>query len=157
MEVNKFNPNKLKQARIFRGLTISDLANAIDTTKQAISQYEQGKITPKTEALFKIINTLNFPRDFFYTNNNTAGYNSYTFFRSKANVSKKVLKAQEQMIEFLFTCQQFLEQYIEFPKLNIPETPVKECWDKEAIESLAESVRLRWGLDGEPIHNVIFE
>lgn len=33
-----FNPNRLKQARIF-----SNLADAIDTTKQAISQYSKGK------------------------------------------------------------------------------------------------------------------
>lgn len=157
MEVNNFSPNKLKQARIFRGLTISDLAIETGTTKQAISQYEQGKITPRTEAIFKIINTLNFPRAFFYTNDHIAGYNSYTFFRSKANVSKKLLKSHEQVIDFLFNCQQFLEQYIDFPILNIPDIPVKEYWEKETIENLAESVRHQWGIDGKPIQNIIFE
>ncbi|GGJ98911.1 transcriptional regulator [Lentibacillus kapialis] len=157
MEVNQFNPSKLKQARIFRGLTISELAHSTNITKQAISQYEQGKITPRVETMFKLVNKLYFPREFFYSFDKDTGYNSYTFFRSKVNINKKQLNAHVQVVDFLFNGQQFLEQYIEFPKLNIPDVPIKESWEKEEIEELAKNVRGLWGIDGEPIHNLIFE
>ncbi|MFD1363651.1 helix-turn-helix domain-containing protein [Lentibacillus salinarum] len=157
MEVNQFNPRKLKQARIFRGLTISELAQSTNITKQAISQYEQGKITPRVETMFKLVNKLNFPREFFYSYDTTTGYSSYTFFRSKVNVSKKRLNAQEQVVNFLFNGQQFLEQYIEFPMLNIPDVPIKDFWEKDEIEDLADNVRNMWGIGDDPIHNLIFE
>src|SRR5699024_2570695 len=85
------------------------------------------------------------------------GFNSYTFFRSKVNVSKKRLNAQEQVVDFLFNGQQFLEHYIEFPKLNIPDVLIKDSWEKDDIEDLAQNVRNIWGIGDEPIHNLIFE
>ena len=60
-----FNGERLKKARIYRNMTISELAEKIDVTKQAVSQYEKGVISPKPEVLFKLISTLDFPMDFF--------------------------------------------------------------------------------------------
>lgn len=60
-----FNPRRLKEARLIRGLTIRELAEKIGVTKQAISQYELGEHIPKSETMMAIINTLQFPKNFF--------------------------------------------------------------------------------------------
>lgn len=44
MEVKAgFNGARLKAARLYRGLTIADVASMSDVSKQAISQFENGK------------------------------------------------------------------------------------------------------------------
>lgn len=40
----QINPQRIKAARTFSGLTIAELAEKIGVSRQAISQYEQGKI-----------------------------------------------------------------------------------------------------------------
>lgn len=50
-----------------------------------------------------------------------------------------------------------MEQYIDFPGLNIPDVPVKDYWEKRAIENLAQKVRDKWDIGGKPIVNIIFE
>ncbi|WP_205628910.1 helix-turn-helix domain-containing protein, partial [Acinetobacter baumannii] len=44
--LNRFNPNRLKFARLYEGMTTSELANHIGVSKQMISQYENGKSAP---------------------------------------------------------------------------------------------------------------
>ena len=46
MNQQKFNGNRLKTARQYRGKSLSDLAKDVEVTKQAISQYENGECMP---------------------------------------------------------------------------------------------------------------
>ena len=50
---------KIKEAREKAGLTQSQLAEAVGTTSQNISQYERGLRKPKYETLLKIAKALN--------------------------------------------------------------------------------------------------
>ena len=50
-----FNGKRLKAARLYRGLTISEVAKMSDVSKQAISQFENSKAEPKLETLMKIM------------------------------------------------------------------------------------------------------
>ena len=63
-----FNGKRLKAARLYRGLTISEVAKMSDVSKQAISQFENSKAEPKLETLMKIMQILKFPREYFYEN-----------------------------------------------------------------------------------------
>ena len=42
--MKSFNGNRLKLARQYRGLTVEELSQKINVSKQTISQYETGKI-----------------------------------------------------------------------------------------------------------------
>ena len=44
--VKIFNGQRLRQARLYNGLSINDLAEILGVTKQAISQYETQNVTP---------------------------------------------------------------------------------------------------------------
>ena len=56
---------RLKEGRILRGLSQSELATNLGVTKQAISQYENGIIVPKSDILSRIINELDMPISYF--------------------------------------------------------------------------------------------
>ena len=47
--VKNFNGQRLRQARLYNGLSINDLAEILSVTKQAISQYETHNVTPEFE------------------------------------------------------------------------------------------------------------
>ena len=62
----KFNGERLKSARLYNGLTIADVAEKTGISKQAVSQFENGKTEPKNETLFSLSKYLGFPREYFF-------------------------------------------------------------------------------------------
>ena len=82
MNSQKFNGNRLKDARIFRGKSISSLSEECQITKQTLSQYENGSIKPEPNKLFTLSCALNFPIDYFYTEDAYSIEVGTTYFRS---------------------------------------------------------------------------
>lgn len=67
-------PKKLKKLRTSYNLTQSDLASILHTTKQAISSYESGKVTPSLIALIRISEYFNISLDSLVFDNDTSSY-----------------------------------------------------------------------------------
>lgn len=147
----KFNGFRLKSARKYRGLTITDLANEINVTKQSISQFENGQITPLFETLVKIINVLNFPRDYFYEDDEIDIRMGNTYFRALSKMSKKEEGIQKEKTKILGKLFSFFNEYIEFPVLNLPEFD-----EGLSVEEKAMKLREFWGLGEEPIIDIIY-
>ncbi len=82
MKSNEFNGRRFKEARIYRGLTIRELAEKIDVTHQMISLYENNKSMPSAENLIRIENALGFPRNYFYQPDTNSILEGSTFFSS---------------------------------------------------------------------------
>ena len=78
---SSFNGQRLKIARLYRNLSISDLADKIGIKKQSISQFETGLTKPKVETELLLIRELQFPRSFFYQNFETTEVNKTFFIR----------------------------------------------------------------------------
>lgn len=152
-------PIRLTEARKARGYTMTELAKAIDVTRQAISQYESGQ-NPSGEVLAKIIDVLNFPISFFTEPNNTLREHSApVFFRSYAAATKKVRGMGEIRLHWLQRIRLFLEQYFDLPQVNFPNIPELETtdfeqFDTDLIEYVAEYVRRFWGLGDGPISDL---
>lgn len=56
-------PKKIKQLRLSNNLTQSELADILETTKQAISSYESGKAKPSLHSLIKLSEHFNISLD----------------------------------------------------------------------------------------------
>lgn len=56
-------PEKLKKLRLSNNLTQSQLAEILETTKQAISAYESGKVAPSLNSLIKLSENFNISLD----------------------------------------------------------------------------------------------
>lgn len=57
---------RLKRARLLRGLTMQELGDKVGITKQAISKFEKGKIIPSGKTMVKIAEVLNLTLDYFF-------------------------------------------------------------------------------------------
>ncbi len=60
-----FTPARLTLAREMAGLDLTELADRIDATPSAVSQFESGKARPKTETLLRMALALAAPPTFF--------------------------------------------------------------------------------------------
>ncbi|PWK15028.1 helix-turn-helix domain-containing protein [Tumebacillus permanentifrigoris] len=147
-----FNGSRLKQARTFRGMTIAELAEETSVTKQAISNYENGKANPSLETLLRLISALGFPRDYFYEEDIQEIKAGTTFFRALLTTNKKDRLSQEEKTKVLSKIYYVLDKYIKFPKLSVPVITHETTPD---IESIALQVREHWNLGTEPISNMV--
>ncbi|MBR9648723.1 helix-turn-helix domain-containing protein [Clostridium tyrobutyricum] len=147
----KFNGERLKSARKYRGKTIKDLAEEIGVSKQAISQFENGKSAPLFETLIKIIDKLKFPRDYFYEKDDINIELGNTYFRALSKMTKKEESIQKEKTKFIGKIFNFLDEYIEFPKLNLPDFE-----SDMRIEDMSIKLREYWGLGQEPIKDIVY-
>lgn len=146
-----FNGNRLKEARNFCRLSITELASQIGVTKQMISKYETGKSEPSSETMFKIIQSLKFPNSFFVTGDSKITIsNNETFFRSRFTATQKQKSPTETIKNVAYMYRDFLEDYIDFP------TTKKIKLDEGVDAELAsELLRSDWALDQLPIYNMV--
>ncbi len=147
-----FNGDRLRIARLYRNMTISDLDEKISVTKQAISQYEKGIITPKPEVLFQLVSVLGFPLAFFTEDDNRITKIENTFFRALLSAKTLDLNTQEVKTEIIVRLYNFLNGYLNFPKLNLPNIDYSKVLD---IEEVALMLRGFWGLNNDPIVNMV--
>ncbi|WP_132995802.1 helix-turn-helix domain-containing protein [Sporanaerobacter acetigenes] len=151
LKSKKFNGTRLKSARIYRGMTITELANYIGVTKQSISQFENNQISPQFDTLMKMIKILEFPREYFYEEDKIEVSLGNTYFRALSKMSKKEENMQKEKTKLLGKIFSFLNEYIEFPSLNLPEFD-----ENLSVEDKALKLREYWGLGEEPILDMIY-
>lgn len=148
--MNSFNPLRLNEARLYRKMTIEDLANDINTSKQAISQFENRKCEPDFDTLKKISKSLDFPLRFFKEKIEDSILIGNTYFRAPFSSNKKDMNSQRIKAKYVAFIQSCLSEYVDFPTLNLPR--IKEFGD---IERIANQTRDYWGLGREPIPDMV--
>ena len=150
--MKSFNGNRLKTARQYRGLTVEELAQKINVSKQAVSQYETGRIEDVPfQRIFSISSVLNFPYRYFAQDDIPSLKTGATYFRSLMKTSKKYRLAQEIKMEHIAVIYSYLSEYVDFPSLNIPSLEEKAYTPTEA----AKALRDYWGLGDKPIENLM--
>lgn len=155
--------SKIKQARLYRGLSQSELADKLGVTKQAISKYEVGKSQLSAEIIALLPKMLGFPISFFMQKN-IQQYNmsqSIIYFRTKS-ISKRTKEHLATKIQILDeNIMGFYKKYIDFPEVNIPDLNEylgkNNCnYNREVIRNVARKVRERWQLGTQPITNLAY-
>jgi len=150
---NNFVPERLREARMARGLTITELAKKIGVTRQAVSQYELGHRTPNGEIIRKIYDILEFPYA-FYTNPVKTDINNNVLYRSLVNTKRQIRDMMDIRFKWLKKIYLYLENYIEFPEVNLPNIDQEDNYSEQKIENLAKELRDFWGIGLGPIKNL---
>lgn len=146
-----FNGERLKKARVYKGLTVAELAEKIDCQRQTISMYENGKSKPiDNQVIQKLSIVLGFPVKFFMEKDLDLSLGS-TYFRALLTTNKKYRTEQILKMEFVSKIFSFLNDYVQFPTLELPN--LTGCSPEEAASILRE----HWGLGKKPIENIIYE
>jgi len=148
--MNKFNGDRLKNARLYRSLTVEELAENIGVSKQMVSQYEVEKTLPSFEKLLSIADSLGFPYNYFLQPDNFKITTGSTYFRSLLKTHKKYRVSQTIKMEHLARIYSILKEYIEFPMLNLP------ALDEHITpKGAAQKLRSFWDLGKRPISDII--
>ena len=153
---NKIVPSKVKEARTARGLSLAELSRMIGVSSQAISQYEQGKITPSPNILMKLVDELEFPIGFFCDDMSIEDYEeNIVYFRSHKNITNKLKEACKVKIKWIEQTYRIIKDYFELPMLDLVEFDIDsiEDIDENMIEELAYKLRQHWNLSQAPIKN----
>lgn len=147
----KINHERLKEARLFRRMTMLDLAQIVGINKQAISQFENCKNFPEPITLRRIAEALKFPYSFFleYDSPSTVGN---TYFRALYSSKKKDLAAQRVKAKYLAKVHSVLSTKVKFKSLNLPDFAIGKSM---TIEEIALHVRQYWDLGCAPISNMV--
>lgn len=149
--MKNFNGEQLKKARVYRGYTVGELAELSGYQRQTISMYENGKSTPiDISVIMNLSRVLNFPPQFF-TDQSVKLSSGSTYFRALLTTNKKYRNQQEQKMEFVAALYSFIQEYVDFPELNLPEIPCDV-----SPEEAAGILRKHWGLGDRPISNLIY-
>lgn len=153
----KIIPEKLKEARLARGYTVTALAEKIGVSKQTISKYELGQASPSSETMIKYCNLLKFNIDFFMFDNEKNDYNYGTiFFRSLKSAESLIREEIKIRIKWTNNIYNYINEFVEFPDLNLPDIKPEllEDLNLEKIEEISEILRNYWKVEKGPINNL---
>lgn len=151
-------PERIKEARLSRGFSITDLAKELGITRQAVSRYELDEINPSPVILDKLSEILRFPLSFFTKETKQSSIaHGTTFFRSLKSADSDVrdmIKIRAKWTEEVFG---ELDQYLKFPQVDLPD--IEHLIEKDELilddmEEIALAVRKSWGLGLGPISNM---
>ncbi len=161
MNVKQFYGERMKSARLYRGITLTELSSRTSISKQSLSLYENGDNYPDSEKGQRIALALGFPYDFFLYHDHNKISTDVTYFRSLTSTTKMSRTAQSIRLEFVARIYDVLLNYIDFPILDIPNISFEantDCLDAnendkaiKQIEKIANEVRNYWNLGVEPI------
>ncbi|MGK7379779.1 helix-turn-helix domain-containing protein [Planococcus sp. 1R117A] len=149
-----FNGERLKEARIYRGMTINQLSEKLNLTKQMVSKYENGLANPNFETVAKLMMILNFPKQFFYERDFVQLKVGNTFFRSLLSISKREQERQQYPLKIVSMMKILLDEYVEFPEIQLPLDKI-ESEGFYSPEQAATYLREFWDLGENPIPNMI--
>ena len=87
----KFYGERLRSARMYRGLTLTELAKRTEISKQSLSLYENDNNTPDYMKVRLLASELNFPYDYFFQKDSYAAKTETTAINAKrfANIGSR--------------------------------------------------------------------
>ncbi len=150
--VCRFNAARLKEARLLRGLSQTEVADLLDVTKQAVSQYENGVVVPRGDIEIKMAEILNMPLTYFSMQDSNA-IKTPIFFRSRKTSAKKMQNKYRIYINWVVDIYLYISDKIKLPKAKL----IKKCQEKyslDEIAAVAKELRAYWGLGNGPISNL---
>lgn len=140
---------KLQMARLLAGYTVTELAEKIGVSKQSLSQYENG-VEPKIDVYFKLLKVLNCKKEFLEIPIRNKITTKNNFFRAMAAATATERKNQAIKTELVIHTYSVLSQFLELPEINLPNLD-----NFDSIEQKAEALRKYWGINNEPVNNMV--
>lgn len=156
--VNEFIGENLLEARVARGFTQVALARMVESSPPQISKFEKGTQKPTSSTLGKISLALSMPLNYFLVERSGRKSEASTiYYRSMSAATKQQRNAAEQKFFWVKDINRYLNEFIEFPNVNLPKihTPCSpELISNDFIEEAAEQLREYWQLSDAPIDNL---
>ncbi|WP_250478952.1 MULTISPECIES: XRE family transcriptional regulator [unclassified Caballeronia] len=147
-----FDAANLRLVRCAQGLSLSDVGDAVNKSKQFIQRIESGMANPTDELVDALAAALRVHREFFYPGAPQALSEEAFHFRgllgARAADKATVIAKGEIFRRFVAV----IDAKLKLPRLDFPEFPIDS---PEAAERAAERCRVHWGLGLGPIGNMV--
>jgi Zn-dependent peptidase ImmA (M78 family)/transcriptional regulator with XRE-family HTH domain len=145
-----FNPDRLKEIRTVRKMTLEQLAGCIGVTKQAVSKYECGLSIPSSDVIEKILIHLKVPRNYLNKESIPAvGRNSAFFFRALKSTKRIEKKFASVKIQWGYDTLCGINLFETLPTMNLPVFNAGQN-----IPEKASFLRNYWGIGTAPVGNL---
>lgn len=145
-----FNPKRLSLARKRRRLTGKGLAEAAGISAVTVSRIENFENEPDAVTIARIAAALNYPVEFFCSDDPDELDTTAVSFRSLSKMSAKERDAAISAGSLGLELSDWLDRQFELPKANLIDLSYET--DPEAA---ARTLRAFWGLGEKPIGNML--
>ncbi len=154
-----FDPQRLQVARHLNKLTRASLADQVGVTPTAVGHWESGEVRPRPQTVVDLASALHFPVGYFATSGRTvtnldAGRTFFRSLRKSRQVDRDAAMAHAALVAELVSV---IERYASLPTLSIPEHPVTVEATSDRVDEVADRVRSTWGMDDEPVEDMVRE
>ena len=152
-----FSGDRLRMARFRAGLTIRELAERVEVSHAAVSQYETGRTRPTPAVLARLALATSVAPGFFAFGRrpiSTGGLDG-THFRSLRSTSRQARAQAWAWSELVLDVAHAVERHVRLPS---PDIPVSWLGPEAApAEFAAAAVELRghWGLPEGPVGHLV--
>jgi Zn-dependent peptidase ImmA (M78 family)/DNA-binding XRE family transcriptional regulator len=151
-----FIGQRLAQAREARGLTGVALADLLQVDNTSISNYEKDRQSPTAKVMERMVDVLKVPPAFFLRPLRAEGKEFW--WRSLSSATKSARSRAKARNMWLQEIISYLQEYLEFPKLNVPDFNLPDDVHKIStsdIEDIAMECRRVWRLGSGPIADTV--
>ncbi len=147
---------RIKTARVARGLSLRALSEKVGVSAMAISKYERDLDMPSSAVLLRLAQVLGVKVEFFFRQQNVQL--SEPAYRKRITLPRK----QERMV--LAEIQEWLERYLEIesffdlegiPRFSLPDEKERQIASMRDVEDAAMALRAAWGLGLDPIESMV--
>lgn len=147
-------PERIREAREARSLTLEGFAEALAISKQAVARFESGQSAPSGETLRHIIVITEQPPSFFVMQRERAANGISPFWRGLKRMELHHRKRVSRRLEWASDVVKFLSDYVDLPDVAVPSEDFDVSSDFEAIEKAADALRENWKIGRGPIRDL---
>ncbi|MBI1268563.1 MAG: ImmA/IrrE family metallo-endopeptidase [Cryomorphaceae bacterium] len=151
--MNDIFAQRLKSARLIKGLSMEELANAVGVSKQMISKYEAAKSMPDSSVLIALSRALEQKADYFFRPRKIQI--GEVEFRKKSSLSSKTSNGIAEQVHVM------LENYIAVEDILSIESKFENPLERFVIQNLEDveiavnELRSKWEIGYDPILNIV--
>lgn len=154
-------PQRIKEAREYRFLSVIELADKIGKSRQAVSQYENGTTKPTSDILTRIAEVTEFPIQYFFKHKriSTVSSSEIPLYRGSKTKTKNLKNAYKIVVDWSHDIIDYLSKYVILLDVNLPDNVefdfLNNIDTEKQIEKIAEYLRVYWSLGKGPIQDTV--
>ncbi len=146
-----FNGSNLRLARLYHELSLEQVAERVNKTRQYIQRLESGFAVPTNELSNELATVLQVTPAFFETQVQSPVNEEIVHFRKRSAIRVATKLAALAKAELYRRLIVVFEENLNLPPVLFPELKANS---PEEVERAAEKCRIDWGLGFGPIENV---
>lgn len=152
-----FSGERLRLARFRAGLTLREVAERVDVSHTAVSQYENDRNRPTSAVLARLAMATGVSAGFFAFGHRSvsSGGLDGTHFRSLRSTTRQGRAQAWGWSELVLDIAEILERYVRLPEPRVPLIAIGSEADEAELAAAATELRRAWDLPDGPVGHLV--